>query len=514
MSKKNSRPCPALQRDITSKECGSDRHSRIPCPAECPFNPFAPDNYDELKSIESAAEKQAHPRLNRSMSPARQAAFSARIESVRHDLLKLEACFIQEYFQRPGPDGLSFLSQWEAEGWTGLNNDQRVYYNGHRQLSPRLIEYQGSRNAGQSYGLDILNPTAPPLLFMDRSLAAKLPRFSTVIFWHFPLPHFHRLFGVNVQISPLGHYTLLETVQEVVQHLGGPSDLSQVLHWLSIHFARFVEALHASADAVHAARMRHLDYRLFQSTWQYSCPLEVLLNHCNASPLLTGDWPTEQEKKEHSCIAAYDLFAPSSDLALFQAHCGANVMGRLLIAKGSVTGIALGEANQNHLRSTVEHAAGAILSRIAIKIDKLPNGGATSPAYDRALVPPRLEEAPPPLVFRKRPHPFDDPENGDTSYKIPGEILTGSYRAFVDATPPELGGLTVQAAAALPLHRAAVALIIKNHVNSIDRLRKEEGYVIDIDDLILELGFPELIYEQPAGLYTGKRQRRNLDETT
>ncbi len=48
MSKKNSRHCPALQSDITSKECGNDRHSRIPCTADCPFNPFALENYDDL----------------------------------------------------------------------------------------------------------------------------------------------------------------------------------------------------------------------------------------------------------------------------------------------------------------------------------------------------------------------------------------------------------------------------------------------------------------------------------
>ncbi|RKX35330.1 MAG: hypothetical protein DRP71_03930 [Verrucomicrobia bacterium] len=36
------RDCPAINQTISRADCGQNRHTRYPCPAECPHNPLAP----------------------------------------------------------------------------------------------------------------------------------------------------------------------------------------------------------------------------------------------------------------------------------------------------------------------------------------------------------------------------------------------------------------------------------------------------------------------------------------
>ena len=38
--------CPAVQREISTAECGENRQSKYACPANCEFNHFAPMNFD------------------------------------------------------------------------------------------------------------------------------------------------------------------------------------------------------------------------------------------------------------------------------------------------------------------------------------------------------------------------------------------------------------------------------------------------------------------------------------
>jgi len=514
MSKKNSRSCPALQRDITSKECGSDRQSRIPCPADCPWNPFALQNYDELQLIEKSSDAAASARLRKSMSATRIAAFSAQVQAARHDPLEMESVFRQEYFHRPGPDGLDFVSHWEKAGWAGLNNDERVYFAGHRQIAPLLVEYQGPSGGGKCHVINLTNPESPPLLCIDLSLSTKVPRFTPILLWQFPLPHYQRLFGVNLTLESIGPFTPLEAVQKIVQHLGGPADQTGLLSWLALHFTRFTKAWNACVEAQHNARFQCMDSTVYETSWDYTCDPGTLLMGCNAEPLLAATWLTAGEEKATDSLAAYDVHAPSDSLPNFQENLGAGIMGRLLINRGRIKGSVLGKEAQHVIQGIIESALAPNLGPVNISVYPGPPLGAAKPAHDPALVPPCFLETARPLIIRQFPHFPDDPETGESAIGLLGDHLTDAYRDFIKATPPELGGLTVQAAAVLPEHRSAVARIIKAHYHSIDLLLQQKGYAIDIDDLVTGLGFPELIHEQPFGLYPGKAQPGDAGEET
>ena len=275
MSKKNShRPCPALQRGITSKECGGDRHSRIACTEDCPFNPFALQNYDDLLEVEKSADAKARARLFKAMSPGRQSLFASQIRSMTGEVLEIEQAFRFEFFQRPGPDGRDFITTWDEEGWTGLNNDERTYYQGHRKLAPRLMEVHGPVDDGQVTVTDPRQPEQPPFPAMDRTLAATVPRFSILLAWQFPLPHYRRLFCANLPMQPLGPCSAVEVVDEIVRHRSGLSDPDQAARWLALHFNDFAKSYQATQEARLEDTRRLSDKRIFRTSWPYSGPMD------------------------------------------------------------------------------------------------------------------------------------------------------------------------------------------------------------------------------------------------
>jgi hypothetical protein len=51
--------CPAVQREISSAECGENRGSRYACPPECSFSPVAPANYIQLLELEETVDREA-----------------------------------------------------------------------------------------------------------------------------------------------------------------------------------------------------------------------------------------------------------------------------------------------------------------------------------------------------------------------------------------------------------------------------------------------------------------------
>ena len=64
MSKKaKNRQCPAVGRDLSATECGENRVSRYACPADCSHNPFAPQNYSQLLTIEGKVDRKCMARL-------------------------------------------------------------------------------------------------------------------------------------------------------------------------------------------------------------------------------------------------------------------------------------------------------------------------------------------------------------------------------------------------------------------------------------------------------------------
>lgn len=52
------RNCPAVGREIAAVECGRNRGVVYNCPAECPYCPWSPENYDDFLDIEERVDQE------------------------------------------------------------------------------------------------------------------------------------------------------------------------------------------------------------------------------------------------------------------------------------------------------------------------------------------------------------------------------------------------------------------------------------------------------------------------
>ncbi len=157
---------------------------------------MAPENYDLLLEHEARLDGLTLRRLGQELPEATRAIQGALHDKSPH---ALHATTIGWLYFQAGPDGETFAARWAQAGFPELKNDERVILRGKMQVRVALLEIQRVRDDGQSMdAVDLLDPSGPLLRFVDRSVARRAVRFSRVLTWIYPLPHFWRMFGTGV----------------------------------------------------------------------------------------------------------------------------------------------------------------------------------------------------------------------------------------------------------------------------------------------------------------------------
>ena len=288
------RLCPALGREISRSECGENRHSRCACPSGCPHNPFALENYPALLSIEDALDRrtlawmfeEARDRagLERGMQNA------SRAESGH----SLHAFTTWNLFIRRDEHGLTCAQRWAQARFPDLNNDERVFIQAKMQVRVVLLEVHRVLDERRLEGVDLLAPEAPPMIFVDRNLAARAPRFATLLSWAYPLPHFWRLSGTAISMGDVEDFEPVEVVTETVRHLGGPTEVAALRLWLAEHFVRMDEALMATAKERHRLMLASVDAQFGLALYALQSPFAECRAALDAEPEIDRDDPTDK----------------------------------------------------------------------------------------------------------------------------------------------------------------------------------------------------------------------------
>ncbi|HOW66145.1 MAG TPA: hypothetical protein P5186_24725 [Candidatus Paceibacterota bacterium] len=205
-SGKNSRPCPATQGLITPADCGARRGSQLNCPADCSYYPFGPKGYDLwLKMDEnwgSVAFDYAirHLGADRFRNPKSPHCYPADNTATNVVLAQSHALYTAFFVERDAA-GRTLADRWEAEGWKGLNNDQRVMMGYRRQSYVTVVEIQKVLDHQSALCADLLFPETPPFILMDRTSTPKMARFTRLLAWITHYPHFSRLGGVGIFVE-------------------------------------------------------------------------------------------------------------------------------------------------------------------------------------------------------------------------------------------------------------------------------------------------------------------------
>ncbi|MEO5960575.1 MAG: hypothetical protein ABIZ49_00345 [Opitutaceae bacterium] len=492
---KKRRACPAVGREISSAECGENRHSRYACPESCPFNPFALENYSALLEAENQLDAITMKRLVAEVPAARDTLLRA---ADRASGYAMQAATVWQLFFAPRADGRTFAARWEQAGFPELRNDERVFFRGKMQMRIALLEIQCVRDDRQIDAVDLFDPARPVLRLVDRSMAAHVGRFAVFLTWLYPLPHFWRMSGTGIVVPDFGVHGPKTIVHECVAHLGGPAEPEAMRRWLAEHFVRFDAALVATVHERRRQMFSGLDAQWGAATYELSATLAA----CRATLKATRDTdedPLTEKERDEGFVEALVWFEPEKKkpaVASVIAPGGRRVLGRVLLAPDRIRVEAMGAARLGELRQRFETRLGAKVRFSKERRDDL--GGriaAREPTADLALVPPRLLEEVQRLDLSTSRVP--EPPPGASLADHQAELMQAHRRAFVDSPVPALNGKTPREAAGDFLLRPRLLELVKSHVRQLDEQNLRSGRRDDINWLLRELGLAEIDFPPP-----------------
>ncbi len=484
------RLCPALGREISRSDCGENRHSGYACPAACPSNPFALENYTALLSSEDALDRRTltwmfeEARDRAGLERGLQSALRAESGHSAH------AFTTWNLFFRRDERGLTCAQRWAQAKFPGLNNDERIFIQAKMQVRVVLLEVHRVLDEQRVEGIDLLAPKAPPMIFVDRSLAARTPRFATLLAWAYPLPHFWRMSGTAISMSDVDTFETVDVVAETVRHLGGPTDVAALRLWLAEHFVRVDQALTATAKERHRLMLASVDAQFGRALYALQAPFAECRAVLDAEPEIDHDEPTDKERGE-GFAEARDWFDDQSP-----ARAGRKLLGRILLGQAFWRIEAIGAARLAALRKRFEKRLG---KRMRFDQERLDDVGARwameIPKSDPALVPPTLLLRPMQVEFSTSRVPVPTPLGSKA--EIEAHFMREHLRDYADQPVPALDGKTPRQAAGEPSLRKKLLHLLKPLVRRIDEANLRTGRTDDINTLLRELGLDEIDFPPP-----------------
>ena len=197
--------CPALGKRVCAACCGSGRGSKIKCPADCAHFPFSIAGYDLWLEID---RKLAQKMLKYLIDNSRD-EFVDTIDDMRFDKDKPPdgsgtaegAAVYYLFFVKRGADGLTLAQKWQAQGWAGLNNDERIMMECRFSCRATVLEVQKILDHQRMECIDLLDKERGSFILVDRAGAAGTVRFTRLLTWLADYPCYSRAVNNYTEIS-------------------------------------------------------------------------------------------------------------------------------------------------------------------------------------------------------------------------------------------------------------------------------------------------------------------------
>jgi len=469
------RHCPALDEIITPATCGNSRISNIACTADCPHNPFNPDNYfGSYQEIEGKVVE----RLSRMLYGELEFPQKQKISNA----VSKRQSFVTNALHVWHLHGERRTEQWRNRGdFRDWKNDELTMVRSLDTIRVALLEIQGVRDDRSTLVLDLLCPDQAPLVLMDATTAAIACRFSVLLTWIYQIPGgFWRLSGIALTIPRTGNCPPREIFETIITHLGAPETGRD--RWLLEHMPLIQAAFAATAAAQEARRYEISDLttcerlcRVDQATLR-QLPAALL-----ASPRIQDDGPDRSKAVFRGSLMA----SPVSDLEPVTS------IGSIAVfPDGEIKLTSMGKKNTHDLLDFLRNLAPRIEITSENFQDLARKKRESLPPWDAKLVPPALlEEVSEISLLSQR-----IPDHGKSSALT---LMENRYQGFADIAIRQLEDRTPREAARDPRLRPMLTELMKLHITGIDEQRRENGLDFDLNPLLEELGLREMI-QPPA----------------
>ena len=488
------RDCPAAGRPIEAFECAEGRHTNYACPESCPFNVFAPANYQKFQDLERSTD----------------AKYIAWVAKHAADPIQFETDMRRVVGDRPspgyyhrlawhgvyrvGPDGETCLGKWAKARFPGLGADERILMRSWMRMSPAMLEVHRILDDQRVEVVDLLNPERGSFVIVDNAFARKVSRFEVYSVHTIPLPHYTRLLVTCLLIPDSHPLASEEVIQDIIRHLGGPEDNPGRRAWLAEHHEQFDRALEAVALARRRAMFEALDGQFGKAAYLLMRPVVECLEQLKTVPEIADDPLTEAETKE-GFAGGRVWFAGPTDPGRKQTGEG-TILGRILVGPTHWRLETMGADRLARFRERFEQLMGP---RVSFKVERRDDLGArlrmNEPEFDPALVPPTLLRDTPKLLLsssRVQVPPGTVPDDAAAA-----GLIYDQQRGILDEPIPALNNKTPRAAASDPALRPQLLRWMKHWILQTDRRNLETGRNDDTNWMVRELGLTEILFEPP-----------------
>jgi hypothetical protein len=511
ITSKKHRDCPALGRPITSAECGSQRGTKLDCPADCPHFPFGVAGLELWERVSAEWSIKAVAllvsKLGRDRVPP---LMKEQALPVEQDELRVEAAIHQVmmttlFIERDG-SGKALGDGWEDQPLSGLNNDERLITRHRRQARVTVIEVQRVVDATSFLALDLLEPERAPFLVLDRTTTPRIVRFTRLFTW---LMHFPKVSRLSLPAYGIPHAVYQDWLTRVQAEFGQAGSANPGLgfkEFLSLRMGRCVELINAVVGEQADALRARTDMNRCLAAYTLRAPatdIETLLaakpefrrqesaaNDPAAEPHTAFAWLREGESAalEKQLEGVFHLntsFDGKGTVGTVRVFAG-----RLLIETLAKTKHAFARQYLEQLlgdRIAFEQEAIEDLTQIAAERDR---GEMTVGLAQQVFFPGYDEAASRTPVAKAAPEPTDAAE-AERKAALRQEHER-HYREFLDQPIDVLGGKTPREAAQDLAWRPKLIEVIKSHLYGIAVRNRDDGLDLEINSILDSLGLAEL----------------------
>jgi hypothetical protein len=487
------RECPAVDRTISSGECGANRNAEYRCPSDCAFNPLSVTNYDQLLEIEERVDHKSTEKLRDDPVESRLIAREFRKEDRKENKISLHAFVSWRLFFALDGAGDTFGRRWQSEGFSELKNDEKVVMTQKLGVRVALIEVQRILDHERIEAVDLLAEDGDRFLILDRSFAATVPRFFTALVWLYDLPFYCRVHGASAAFADIRGLTPIEILSEVVGHLDGPTDKAALRRWLAENLVRVNEFLDAVMNARRQAALTHSDSDFFKVSYDLSKPADQFLSVLDGE--LAVEWDNLSETEEEEGWIAARVWFNHEDIELENLVLGKQVMGRMLLGGGSCRIEGIGGGRFQRFREMFEKLVGAMVRfRFETQDDVQSRLGGIEGDHiddDSSGIPASLLVNPEVLEISNSRVPVIDPDL--TEAEIVEAFRKTQDKFFLESENPILDGKTPRDAVHDLLLRPKLVQLMKSRIRSSEKSSPDPQGISDSDWMLKELGLVELL---------------------
>jgi hypothetical protein len=387
-------------------------------------------------------------------------------------------------------NGKTLADRWEAEGWEGLRPDEARIMKYQSQAFVTVTEVQKVLDHQRTECIDIFDAEKALFIVVDRALARQATRFSRILGWLTHFPHFSKFGQVCHGVPQMAYRELLDFINESADEGGYPDDdegrkaymtenLSDILEFLAVAPREKMKALLERMDSYHCV-----------GTYEIVGRREEIRRVLEAKPDFAWH-DREPDEGEPPEVEYYDWRRVGESQEIekemappFRKQPGSEWVGgvgNLKLYERKLVFEAFTKKLYYFGKEMIQRYFGKRLRFLDEEISEI--AGKVADMYE------------------DEDYARAEGSRGFSPGGIPPEIQAElkekfyeeHYTRFLDDPIPALDGLTPREAAGMPDARPMLVELMKDHIQNIDQMNREEGSKVNIDFVLKELGLDELL---------------------